>query len=450
MVQLIEKPQVRYLAQLLERISQPDSQTWEGFHSIRQSSRALVEKLTFPTKRDEEWRFTDLSPLLKNNFGGANRPKSFCITALNLLTLPEADESRLVFVNGFYSPECSSLKGLPDGVFVGSLLELLPTLETQGISSAKISQYLGKQPGKDEIFTALNTANLNDVALVWVSKGIRVETPIHLLFVSLIGEETMITQPRCLIVAEPGSQGTIIEHYGTSNMGCPDGRNAHHYFNNPVTEIWIEENAHINHTRIQRDAGDAFHIGKNAISQARSSHYTGHAINLGSSLSRHNWEIFQTGEGTETILNGLTLIGREQLADTHSFLELNYPNGVSRQLNKCIVEDKAHGVFNGRITVKKRAQMTDAGQLSRNLLMSPQAKVDTKPQLEIIADNVKCSHGATVSQLDEDEMFYLQSRGLDDFTSRHLLIDAFAGEILNQLPLESVHQMLARCVSCRT
>jgi len=266
----------------------------------------------------------------------------------------------------------------------------------------------------------------------------------------LAGETSLITQPRCLIVAEPGSAVTIIEHYGTAEPGCPDSRKAHVYFNNAVTEIWVEENAQVNHTRVQRDAGDAFHIGKTAVSQSRNSRYTCHSVSLGASLSRHNLDIFQTGEGTETTLNGLTLIGGEQLSDTHSAIALNYPNSVTRQLNKCIVDDKSHGVFNGKIFVRKGAQLTDAGQLSRNLLMSSKARVDTKPQLEIIADNVKCSHGATVSQLNEDEMFYLQSRGLDVDTSRHLLIDGFAGEILSKLPLDSLRQMLARCVSCRT
>jgi Fe-S cluster assembly protein SufD len=448
MIQVSEKKQVTYLAQLLECVSATSNSGVEWLKDVRQSAKALVQELEIPTTRDEEWRFTNLSSLLDINFQVGNAPE-LSPFSVNLLTLPEANESRLVFVNGVFSPQFSAIKNLPEGIFVGNLLDN-NSLNKGGISSEKISKYLAKQQGGQEVFTALNTAALNDVAVVWVSKNVVVETPIHLLFISLAGETSLITQPRCLIVAEPGSAVTIIEHYGTAEPGCPDSRKAHVYFNNPVTEIWVEENAQVNHTRVQRDAGDAFHIGKTAVSQSRNSRYTCHSVSLGASLSRHNLDIFQTGEGTETTLNGLTLIGGEQLADTHSAIALNYPNSVTRQLNKCIVDDKSHGVFNGKIFVRKGAQLTDAGQLSRNLLMSSKARVDTKPQLEIIADNVKCSHGATVSQLNEDEMFYLQSRGLDVDTSRHLLIDGFAGEILSKLPLDSLRQMLARCVSCRT
>ncbi|MEY3868672.1 MAG: FeS assembly protein SufD [Cyanobacteriota bacterium] len=448
MIQVSEKKQVTYLAQLLECVSATSNSGVEWLKDVRQSAKALVQELEIPTTRDEEWRFTNLAPLLDVKFQVGNAPE-LSPFSVNLLTLPEANESRLVFVNGVFSPQFSAIKNLPEGIFVGNLLGS-DSLNQGGISSEKISKYLAKQQGGQEVFTALNTAALNDVAVVWVSKNVVVETPIHLLFISLAGETSLITQPRCLIVAEPGSAVTIVEHYGTAEPGCPDSRKAHVYFNNAVTEIWVEENAQVNHTRVQRDAGDAFHIGKTAVSQSRNSRYTCHSVSLGASLSRHNLDIFQTGESTETTLNGLTLIGGEQLADTHSAIALNYPHSVTRQLNKCIVDDKSHGVFNGKIFVRKGAQLTDAGQLSRNLLMSSKARVDTKPQLEIIADNVKCSHGATVSQLNEDEMFYLQSRGLDVDTSRHLLIDGFAGEILSKLPLDSLRQMLARCVSCRT
>jgi Fe-S cluster assembly protein SufD len=231
---------------------------------------------------------------------------------------------------------------------------------------------------------------------------------------------------------------------------CPDIPVNRPYFTNQVTEIWVEDNAEVIHTRNQREAGEAFHIGKTAIAQARNSRYTCNAITLGAKLSRHNLEVFQTGEGTETTLNGLIIIGREQLADTHSAIALNHPNGISNQLHKCIIDDRGHAVFNGKIFVPQAAQFTNAGQLNRNLLLSPKARVDTKPQLEITADQVKCAHGATVSQLDPDEIFYLQSRGINAVNARELLLDAFAAEILNRIPVPSLHQKLSRCVSCRT
>jgi Fe-S cluster assembly protein SufD len=286
--------------------------------------------------------------------------------------------------------------------------------------------------------------------VVWASKNIVVETPIHLLFISTTDDVAVISQPRCLVVAEAGSQLSLIEYYAANVESCPDIPVNRPYFTNQVTEIWVEENAQVNHTRNQREAGDAFHIGKSAIAQARNSRYTCNAITLGAKLSRHNLEVFQTGEGTETTLNGLTLIGGEQLADTHSAIALNHPNGISNQLHKCIVDDRAHAVFNGKVYVPKAAQFTNAGQLNRNLLLSPKARVDTKPQLEITADQVKCSHGATVSQLDADEVFYLQSRGLNEANARKLLLDAFAAEILNRIPVASLRHRLSQCVACRT
>ena len=251
-----------------------------------------------------------------------------------------------------------------------------------------------------------------------------------------------------MLVAETNSQVTFVEDYLTVNDWCL--KRSHPYFVNAVTEIWAEENAQIHHHRIQRDNNESFHIGKTAVSQARYSRYTCDAISLGSKISRHNLDVFQTGEQTETTLNGLTMVAGEQLADTHSQIILNYPHGTTRQLQKNIASDRSHIVFNGRVFVGKAAQLTDAGQLNRNLLLSSKARVDTKPQLEIIADNVKCTHGATVSQLDDDEIFYLQSRGLDKASAHNLLVDAFAGEIINMVPLNSVQTMLTQCVACRT
>jgi Fe-S cluster assembly protein SufD len=220
----------------------------------------------------------------------------------------------------------------------------------------------------------------------------------------------------------------------------------HPYFNNSVTEIHLGENARLNHTRIQDEDLSAFHIGKTAVSQTRYSHYTGNAIALGAKLSRHNWEIFQIGEQTETNLNGLAMIHEEQIADTHSAIALTKPHGTTNQLHKCIVDDRGHVIFNGKVFVPQAAQLTDAAQLNRNLLLSDRARVDTKPQLEITADNVKCSHGATVSQLEDDEIFYLQSRGLDVETARVLLINAFAVEIIDRIPIASVREKLAFAV----
>ncbi len=400
---------------------------------LRERASQLVSELAIPSTKDEEWRFTDLSPLLQTSFVPGTLAK-INTPDIQPYLLSETENHRLVFVNGVYAPALSVVSGLPEGVVIGNLVK---ALENATLAN-KLPGYLTKVPGAEEVFTALNTAGFTDTAIVFIPRNVPVETPIQLLFISTEGESATLSHPRCLVIAESGSNLTLVEDYIALGAGV--------YFTNSVTEIWVEENAQVNHTRLQRDSTAAFHIGKTAVSQAKDSHYTCHAVSLGGSVSRHNLEIYQTGEQTETTLNGLTIIGGEQLADTHSSIAYTKPHGTSRQIHKCIIDDRAHSVFNGKVFVPKPAQLTDAGQISRNLLLSPKARVDTKPQLEITADNVKCSHGATVSQLDSDEVFYLQSRGIDETSARKLLVYAFAYELITQIPIASLRETLAAIV----
>lgn len=404
--------------------------TW--LQDVRDRATARVQELAIPSTRDEEWRFTDLSPLLQVNFQVASlQPTPVGPSEIESLLLPEAATTRLVFVNGVYAPELSAVDNLPVGVVVSNLTQ------AESLRSRLVDR-LARQQGAEETFTALNTASFVDAALIWVPKNQVVETPIQLLFISTATDTPGIAHPRCLVIAEANSSLTLVEEYVSLNQSV--------YFTNPVTEIWVDENAQVNHTRVQRDNATAFHIGKTAVSQARDSRYACHAISLGALLSRHHLEVYQTGEQTDTTLNGLTVLAGEQVGDTHSTIAYTKPHGTSNQVHKCIVNDRAHAVFNGRIFVPKLAQMTDAAQLSRNLLLSPKARVDTKPQLEITADNVKCAHGATVSQLDDEEVFYLQSRGLSQADARKLLIYAFAIEGVNQIPVASVRDTLAAVI----
>ncbi|HIK04843.1 MAG TPA: Fe-S cluster assembly protein SufD [Trichormus sp. M33_DOE_039] len=418
------------LVALLNQVTATTSTGW--LQELRDRAANWVRHSTIPTTREEEWRFTDLSALRQVKFHSL-QATSPDITAF---TLPESDHGRLVFVNGVYAPELSAVASLPTGIVVGNLSALSVT------EQERVQQHLAQAEGALEVFTALNTAGIADVAVVLVGKNVIVETPIHLLFISVAGETATISQPRCLVVAESGSQVSVIEDYVTTSQG-EEGV----YLTNAVTEIVIADNAHVTHTRVERDSQQAFHIGKTAVTQARYSRYTCHAISLGAKLSRHNLEILQTGEQTETTLNGLTMIAGNQVADTHSAIALNHPYGTSKQLHKCIVGDRAHAVFNGKVFVPKPAQLTDAAQLNRNLLLSPKARVDTKPQLEITADNVKCAHGATVSQLEDDEIFYLQSRGIDANDARKLLVNAFAAEIINHIPVASLRDTLLKTVT---
>jgi Fe-S cluster assembly protein SufD len=397
---------------------------------LRDGAAKWVRHSVIPNTREEEWRFTDLSSLKQVDF----KLGMFQKTSLGSDILPEVSQ-RLVFVNGVYSPDLSNTENLPAGLIVGNLNVL---------SSEIVGEYLAQAEGAKEVFTALNTAALNDVAVVWVGKNVVLETPIHLLFISVSGESATISQPRVLVVAESNSQVTLIEEYIASSQ------NEGVYFTNSVTEIWVNENAQVSHNRIAREGAAAFHVGKTAVTQARYSRYSCNAVTVGGKISRHNLEILQTGEQTETTLNGLTVIADNQLADTHSALSLNHPHGVSKQLHKCIIGDRAHGVFNGKVFVPKPAQLTNASQLNRNLLLSSKSRIDTKPQLEITADNVKCAHGATVSQLEDDQIFYLQSRGIEENDARKLLVNAFATEIINFIPVPSLRESLLKTVTSLT
>lgn len=426
-----------FLSELLNQVIAPKSNGW--VQELRENAANWVRLSTIPTTRDEEWRFTDLSALRKEQF---HHVETLPEISLQEVTLPEAANSRLMFVNGVYAPNLSAVADLPAGVVVSNLTALSAT------ECDAVKQYLGQTEGAREVFTALNTAGITDAAVVLVKKNVVVETPIHLVFISVGGETATFSQPRCLVVAEGGSQVSLVEEYVAGKMPTPqDAEEERVYLTNAVTEIWVAENAEVRHTRVEREGTAAFHVGKTAVNQARDSRYIGNAIAFGGQLSRHNLEILQTGEQTQTTLNGLTVIGSKQVADTHSAIALNHPHGSSQQLHKCIIGDRAHAVFNGKVFVPKPAQLTDAGQLNRNLLLSSKARVDTKPQLEITADNVKCAHGATVSQLEDDEIFYLQSRGIDENNARKLLINAFAAEIINQIPIPSLQEILLNTVN---
>ncbi len=416
-----------YLSGLVDKVSTVKSEGW--LQELKDNAANWVRHSTLPSKKDEEWRFTDLSALRQFDFNVETKtvPPDFAgFTAIS--------DTRLVFVNGVFVKELSAIADLPEGVVVSNLASL-PNLDGE-----LVKEYLAQGEGAREVFTALNTAGMTDIAVIWLSRNVVVETPIHLVFIT--AGDKVVAQPRCLVVAKKGSEVTLVEEFIDSGIEKEQDKEV--YLNNAVTEILVDENASVNHTRVERDSVEAFHIGKTAVTQGRNSRYTCNAINLGGKLSRHNLEILQTGEQTETTLNGLTIISGNQLSDTHSALALNYPYSSSKQLQKNIIADKAHGVFNGKIFVPKPAQLTDASQLNRNLLLSGQARVDTKPQLEITADNVKCAHGATVSQLEDNEIFYLQSRGIDENSARHLLINAFAAEIINKIPIPSLRLNLTQ------
>ena len=390
-------------------------------------SRAVerANALSVPTTRDEEWRFTDLSALYRIPFRPAGEAGQVSRSQVEALALPEA-ETRLVFIDGRFDLQLSVM-GNGDGVAVANLANLPAGLD------ATIKSHLGSLAGIDaDAFAAVNTGFLRDGAIVHVSRDRQAAKPIHLLFIS--ASEDVASYPRTLVVAEAGSGSLIVEdHIGTASGT---------YLSNAVSEFVVGENAALSHVKLQRESTAAFHIARTAVKVARAGRYSGWNMAFGGRISRSNLSIEQDGEGTEFSVDGLALVGGRQLADMHSSIDHAHAFGRSRQLHKTVAGGGAHAVFNGKILVREGAQHTDSGQQSRNLLLSDKAHVDTKPQLEIFADDVKCAHGATVGQIDADELFYLKSRGLSETAARNLLTYAFAAEIVERMPVRSLVERL--------
>ena len=342
---------------------------------------------------------------------------------------------RLTFVDGVYTPSHSSANALPVGIIVSTLAEALKA------NPALIEPHLATHAGFDkQVFTALNTAWLRDGAVVHLAKNAALTEPLHLLFIAT--QKDAASCPRCLIVAESAAQCTVIEDYVAATGEA--------YFTNAVTEITIAPNARVRHVRLQRESAQAIHIASCAVSLAKDASYVSQSVAFGARLSRYNLDVVHQGEGAEAVIDGLALISGQQLADTHTLIDHAYANGRCTQLHKTIVGGAAHAVFNGKVLVREGAQLTNSAQQSRNLLLSSTAHVDTKPQLEIFADDVKCAHGATVGQLDAEQLFYLKSRGLPDVAARNLLTYAFGAEIVDRIPVKSLVAELERTVMAHT
>jgi len=403
---------------------------------LNQRRAAALERanaLSVPTTHDEEWRFTDLAPLNKLR---VEMPVVEAAATIDVtrFAVPEA-ASRLVFVDGVYAPLLSSAGALPAGVIFCTLADGLKT------HAPLIEPHLAAYARFDRrIFTALNTAWLRDGAFIHVAKNDAMDKPLHVLFVATRKEGAAC--PRCLIVAESGASCTVIEDYvATTAEPC---------FSNAVTEIAVAPNAKVRHVRVQRENTAAVHIAACAVSLAKDASYVSQSVAFGARLSRYDLDVVQQGEGAEAVIDGLALISGAQLADTHTTMDHAFPNGRCTQLHKTIVDGGAHAVFNGKVLVREGAQLTNSAQQSRNLLLSPRARVDTKPQLEIFADDVKCAHGATVGQLDAEHLFYLESRGIPEAEARALLTFAFGAEVVHRIPVKSLAVQLERAILAQT
>ncbi len=398
---------------------------------LQRSAIARFRDLGFPTTRDEEWKYTNVDPILAVDFAKANghAPAAEEPAEIVLSSFSEEADNRLVFVNGLHSPGLSSLRRVPSGVRVLSLAEALANDDR--IVENHLARYARYQ---EQTFTALNTAFAADGAVIHVPEGIAVEAPIHVVYASIGTAAPFVAQPRNLLLLESGSRTRIVESYV--------GVGVQAYFTNVVTEIVGGEGATIDHYRLQREGNSGFHIGALDARLHSNCALTAHAITLSGSLVRNDVRVVLAGEGAECFLNGLYLIDGNQHVDNHTEIEHLKPRATSLELYKGILGGHARAVFNGKILVHKDAQKTNARQTNKNLLLSENAVVNTKPQLEIHADDVKCSHGSTIGQLDRDALFYLRSRGLDLTDAQSLLSYAFASDVVGRITIEPMRARL--------
>jgi Fe-S cluster assembly protein SufD len=410
-----------------------ESPEWLG--PVRRAAAVRFGQTGFPASRDEEWRFTPIGPIAQTAWRPApTRPDDLEAASLAPFVFGHPEWSTLVFVNGIYSPALGSIARLPSGVTVTSLTQAL-----RG-DLPLLRQHLGRHaPVEGSPFTAFNAAAFRDGGLVYVPAGHELASPVHLVFVTTDEAAGAAIHPRNLIVVERGARASVIESYVT----LADGQV---YWNNPVTEVAAAAGSWLEHTRIQRESERAFHVGLTQVDQQRDSHYRSFTLAMGAALSRHNLHVRLNDENIETLMYGLYLTRGEQVADNHTAIYHDRPNCRSWEVYKGVLDDRSRAVFNGKVFVQPEAQKTDAKQTNRNLLRSDLAKVDTKPQLEIFADDVKCTHGATVGRLDDVGLFYARSRGIPAEAAERLLTYAFAAEVIDEVTLEPVRLELDRLV----
>ncbi|MDQ6785026.1 MAG: Fe-S cluster assembly protein SufD [Actinomycetota bacterium] len=416
---------------------QPNGHHPAWLTEARRAAFEWVAEHGFPTLKDEDWRYTRLGPILDIPFEPAAAGMGHRLSSSTIDELAaDLGGTRLVFINGHFAPELSSLAELPEGATVTNLASVLAE------EAERLEPFLSRPFGPHHhAFTALNAALAEDGAFVHLRAGTTVDEPIQLVFFSDAAAAPLVSSPRSLVLAGPGSQVTIVETY----VGVP----GEVYCTNAVTEVVLEEGAQVEHYKVQDESETAFHLALVDVRQGRGSRFSSHSVALGSSIARHEVRVGLEAEGAEVSLNGLYMPRGDQHHDNPILIEHAAPHCTSRQLYKGVVDGRGHGVFNGHIIVHPGAAGTDASQTNKNLLLSDHAEVDTRPRLEILADDVKCTHGATVGRLDEDAVFYLRSRGVPHLAARGLLICAFANEMVERLRPEPLRSRVEKLVAHR-
>ena len=417
-----------FIEGLDEQVQSLVTQTPSWLKPLREQNLSRFSHLGIPTLKDEEWKYTNIASIVKGKYVLAKKEDFQQKDQLEKYI--DRKEINIVFINGIFSSELSGLKSLPAG------LRIYAWHEAMRNSEIDMQKYLSAHEiNKGTAFIALNQALASDGVVIKIGDKVIIEPLIHIVHVSSSEGQGTMTLPRTLILAGKSSEATVLE----SHVAFSDERT---YFSNAVTDIFLSENAVLHYCKAQSESQNAFHIGATRAVQERNSNLDTFSLSVGSSITRNNLDVIGNGEGTHTTLNGLYCINGKQLVDNHTSVDHRLPNCTSTQLYKGILNGESHAVFNGKIFVRPVAQQTNSYQLNKNLILGTDCRVDTKPQLEIGADDVKCTHGATIGQLDEDEIFYLETRGISKQQAVNMLARGFVDEIINTIGSESIRKKL--------
>ncbi|MCG8325217.1 MAG: Fe-S cluster assembly protein SufD [Thiotrichales bacterium] len=401
----------------------------DSLHDLRRSALQQFKDLGFPTRRQENWKYTDVRKLFRQEYTLNTAPADVTQNQIDKVRYTDPGCHELVFINGVFSSAHSRLDELPDGVVLSDFSTAM------GSHPDIVAQHLAQYSRTDiNGFTALNAAFLNQGCVLILPDAVQASRPVHLLYINTGQDLPFTSQLRNLVVMGKNSQATLIESY----TGLDDSV----YFTNSVTEIALHRGSQLDHYRLQQESKNSFHMGNITTKHDEDSRYVSNVISMGAELSRIDLNCNLAGKGAETDLNGLYMVNGNQHTDHHIKIEHAAMHTLSNQNYRGILDGNSRAVFNGKVIVHEGADKTDARQANANLLMSDAAEVDTKPELEIYADDVKCSHGATVGQLDQQMLFYLQSRAIDKATARSLLTFAFADEVIQNIRFQEIRDRL--------
>ncbi len=406
-------------------VAQPD---WMG--AARDAAVRALDTLPLLDRKQEAWRYTRIDSLLEEQFLPAADAPEVSTAMLDDCLLPAFDASRLVFANGRFMPWLSNLYDLPAGAQLCSLRQALTTNPQQ------LATWFGQSAQHGgHVFTALNTALANDGVYLHIENGVQLERPIEVIYFNQCPDAPLLLQPRSLVVLGSDAKATLVERFISPDQSV--------YLHNTLTEIALGAGAALSHYRMQDESRRAFHLGSVYLQQQQHSRYHGTTLAFGGRWARTEYNTTFRQEGAECALNGLYTVGDQQLNDFHLDVRHTVPGCTSREQFRGVLYGKGRAVFDGRILVEKQAQHSDAVLTNDNLVLSRDAEVDTKPQLEIHADDVKCSHGTTVGQLDPQQVYYLRSRGIDAVTARKMLCLGFAGEVLDTIDVPVLRDLAA-------